>query len=70
MIHQRDIKKTKKCFKKRLVNGIKIFLKNKKSKKWKYGRERYKSRPEDEKESLVKYRKSIIKYVKRKQLHK
>ena len=46
---------------KNLTEYIKIFLKKKKKKKRQYGRERYKTLSEDEKqEELVEYRKNII----------
>ena len=53
-MHQLNLIKTK------LVKDIKLFLKKKKKKKLQYGRERYKSLPEDEKQELVEYRKNII----------
>ena len=44
--------------KKRLVKGIKIFLK-KKNKKYQYARERYRNLPEDEKQRLTECRKKL-----------
>ena len=41
---------------KKLTKDIKTFLK-KKTKKWQYGHERYKSLSKDEKQKLVEYRK-------------
>ena len=38
---------------KKLVKDIKIFLKQKKKKKWEYRHERYKYLSEDEKQNLV-----------------
>ena len=51
------VKKIKKGCKKRLVKDIKIFLKKKKEKRQQYGRERYENLSEDEKQTLVEYRK-------------
>ena len=39
------------------MKDIKIFPRRKKGKKQQYGREQYKSLPEDEKQKLVDYRK-------------
>ena len=39
------------------MKGTKVFLKKIKQKKQQYGRERYKSLPEEEKQKLVEYRK-------------
>ena len=39
-----------------LVNIIGTFLKKKEKKKCQYGRERYRTSPEDEKQRLVEYR--------------
>ena len=45
--------------KKRLLKGMKIFLKKKKSKNPQYARERYRNRPEDEKQRLLECRKKL-----------
>ena len=49
---------------KKLVKGIKIFLKKKKKKKWQHGLERYKNLSKDKKQKLVEYKKSIIEWEK------
>ena len=49
------IKKTKKCFEKKLRKDIKIFLKKKKEKDEKKTRGRYKNLPDKEKENKLKY---------------
>ena len=51
--------KNKKFFKKELVKGIKILLKNKQRKKRQYGCERYKNLPEGEKQELVQYKTNL-----------
>ena len=47
----------KKDCKKKLVKDNKVFPKQKKKKKWHYGPEQYKNLPENEKQTLVEYRK-------------
>ena len=57
MIHQLNIKKTKKGSKRKLMKIIKVFFNKEKNEKPQYGQEQYKNPPEDEKQRLVEYRK-------------